>query len=89
MEDQSMRIDESREFRCPSCGTSAFEVIGTHVDLSSGNRREKSLVLQCFDCLELFHHRLESEESHGDEMQIPLADSVPDARVRVGHASTG
>ena len=52
---------DTRKFYCPSCGVSAFEVVGTHVDVSRKNRREESLVLKCFDCQGIFHHRLKTE----------------------------
>jgi hypothetical protein len=59
-------MNESPEFLCPSCGTSAFEVIaGTQWDLSDGNSREGFLVMRCLDCLELFYHQLGPEGPYG------------------------
>jgi uncharacterized metal-binding protein YceD (DUF177 family) len=80
MELRSAPIEnDASSFQCPSCGLSAFEVVGTHVDLSLDGRREASLDLKCLSCLKPFHHRLQAQE-------LP-AMPVPEAEPQVFAAS--
>ena len=66
MEKKAVQMNESPEFLCPSCGTSAFEVIaGTQWDVGENNGREGFLVIRCLDCLELFYHQLGPEGRYG------------------------
>ena len=62
MERKQACIDESTEFLCPACGTSAFELVGTQWGCGDGDTAEEFLVLRCLDCLELFYHQIRTEE---------------------------
>ncbi len=65
MQNELTSIEQSTEFLCPSCGASAFEVMGTQ--WSSENEDdtggEELLIMRCLDCLHLFSYRLEGEEA--------------------------
>ncbi len=63
MERKQACIDESTEFLCPTCGTSAFEVVGAQRGCGDGDMAEEFLVMRCLDCLELFYHQLGTQES--------------------------
>jgi len=65
MENELTNIDQSTDFLCPSCGASAFEVMGTQWDSENGSTGDggELLVMRCLDCLHLFCHRLEGEPS--------------------------
>ena len=80
MEQKPVRMNESPEFLCPSCGTSAFEIVGRQWGLSDEDSGEEFLVMRCLDCLELFYHQIGSEEPHGmpseGNERIPLASSA-------------
>jgi hypothetical protein len=88
MRGKSARINESDDFRCPSCGASAFEVLGTHVELGGGWRRKKSLTLKCLGCLDLFYHRLRPEallaSSGQDDVRVPVASRALGSRTLDG-----
>ena len=58
MEEKPVPINESSEFLCPSCGTSAFEVIARHKNVSEDGEEEEFLVTKCLICLEVFYHQL-------------------------------
>ncbi len=66
---------DSQKFYCPSCGASAFELVGTHVDVSRKDRRHKSLLLKCFDCQQLFQHQIECEVI--PELPVPAEPQEP------------
>lgn len=55
---QACIIDQSTEFLCPTCGTSAFEVLGTKWGRDENDQPAEFIVMRCLDCLELFHHHL-------------------------------
>jgi hypothetical protein len=65
MGNELTNIDQSTDFLCPSCGASAFEVMGTQWDSENGATQDggELLVMRCLDCLHLFCHRLEVEPS--------------------------
>ena len=58
MEEKSVHTNESPEFLCPSCGTSAFEVIAKQKHLSEDGEEEEFLVMKCLVCREVFYHQL-------------------------------
>ncbi len=64
MQNELASIEQSTEFLCPNCGTSAFEVIGTQWGTTGGEEAEsvEFLIMKCLDCLRLFRHRLQEEE---------------------------
>ncbi len=65
MENELTNIDRSTDFLCPSCGASAFEVMGTQWDSEGESTADggELLIMRCLDCLHLFCHRLEGELS--------------------------
>jgi predicted RNA-binding Zn-ribbon protein involved in translation (DUF1610 family) len=54
MERSGSDSNQSVDFLCPSCGASAFEVVGGQAD------DETLLVMQCLKCMHEFWHRCES-----------------------------
>lgn len=65
MQNELAGIEQSTEFLCPSCGTAAFEVVGTQWNSNSDGERsgEEFLIMRCLDCLHLFHYHLKGGES--------------------------
>ncbi len=58
-------IGQSTEFLCPSCGTSAFEILGTQWNLDDETTDgAEFLVMRCLDCLDPFCHQITRERSH-------------------------
>jgi uncharacterized Zn finger protein len=58
MEEKAVHTNDSPEFLCPSCGTSAFEVIAKQKNVNEDGGEEEFLVMKCLVCLEVFYHRL-------------------------------
>ena len=93
MEQKPVPANDSPGFLCPSCGTSAFEVVATQRNLSEGGGGKEFLVMQCLACLELFYHKLGSEgpygmPSDGDE-RIFLASDVSGSSTSMRPSAAG
>jgi len=64
MQNELASLNESSDFVCPKCGTSAFEVEGSLWDYNNGDETdgERFLVMRCLHCLQLFRHTLHDKE---------------------------
>jgi len=65
MQNELASLNESSDFACPNCGTSAFEVEGSRWNYKNGDETdaEEFLVMRCLHCLQLFRHTLHDKES--------------------------
>ena len=63
MEEKSVFLNESPEFLCPSCGTSAFEVTAKQKNIGQDGKEEEFLVMKCLVCLDVFYHHFALSES--------------------------
>ena len=75
MHSEPVSIEQSTEFLCPNCGTSAFETIDTQWNADG----REFLIMRCFDCLQLFRYRLQGDgtgsSSSGLQEITPLSIS--------------
>lgn len=75
MERSRSDSNQSVDFMCPSCGASAFEVVGGQAD------DETLLVMQCLKCMHEFWHRCEGGRARFSDSDT---DSTTSELVKTG-----
>jgi len=64
MQNELTSLNESSDFACPNCGTTAFEAEGSRWDYNNGYETDgqRFLVMRCLRCLQSFRHTLHDKE---------------------------